>query len=83
MKRSKQIFFIQLSYYQQDDGHIMFNGVRIRSQIVDILRLQNQLQNNVFMDKKFIFTLMLELFDVENMIENQLEPLKRSVVHGE
>lgn len=71
------------SYYLQNNGHIIFNGVQIRSQIVDILRLQNQLQNNVFWDKKFIFTLMLELFEVEHMIENQLEPLKRSVVHGE
>lgn len=64
---------------KQDNGHVIFNGVQIRSHIVEILKMTNQLQNHVFYDKKFIFMLMVELFEIEDLIEHRLHPLRRSI----
>lgn len=69
-------------HIKQDVGHVIFNGVRIRSHIIDILKMLNQIQNTVFLDKKFIFMLMLELFEIEDMIEHRLDPLRRSIIQG-
>lgn len=44
--------------------------------------MQNELQNNVFFDKKFIFMLMLELFEIEDMIQHRLDAAGRSIIHG-
>lgn len=74
--------FGDLIFERTPDGHFIYNGVQLRAHIVDILKLQNQLQNNVFFDKKFIFMLMLELFDVNDMMEQRLDPLKRSIIQG-
>lgn len=76
------LLFGHLIFERTPDGHFIYNGVQLRAHIVDILKLQNQLQNNIFFDKKFIFMLMLELFDVDDMMEQRLDPLRRSIIQG-
>lgn len=79
----KHALFGCLSYETKENERlIMFNGVELRAHTVSLLGGLNMHDNNVYVDKKFVFMLMLELFSVDDMVAFNLEPLKKSIIKG-
>lgn len=78
----KFILFISISSIIQDNGNVTINGALIRKHVSEILLSMNNLHNDVYHDRRFVFILMLEIFDLEEMLRFNLNPDRQKIIAG-
>lgn len=54
----------------------------IRDHVMKIISSMNQYENDVFHDRRFVFILMMELFEIADMVQFKLDEEKTNVLKG-